>query len=70
MIGLHNFAFTQPDLIKSSVIKSELKLIDFVFNPADSERMGFDFMGEIEVNIKQTGNKKRGTFFNGGFVPY
>jgi hypothetical protein len=32
--------------------------------------MGFDFMGEIEVNIKQTGNKKRVTFFNGGFVPY
>jgi hypothetical protein len=70
VIGLHNFAFTQPDLIKSSVINSELKLIDCVFDSADSERMGFDFMGEIEVNIKQTGNKKRVTFFHGGFVPY
>lgn len=50
-IGFHKLAFSQSDLIECPVINSELKLVDGVFDSADSESMAFDLMSEIEVDI-------------------
>ena len=53
----HGFAFSQSDFVKGLVINSEIKLVDGVFDSADSESMSFDLMNKIEVNIEKTEDK-------------
>ncbi len=53
-IGFHEFAFSQSNFIEGPVIDSELKLVDGVFDSADSESVPFDLMSEIKIDIEET----------------